>query len=73
MVIKPGTRLISDTYNKLIISFYLFSPQPYREVFEYVIENFRTYKPLLSSIKQEYEGMLSKQSDTIKSLKPLKV
>jgi len=46
--------------------------QPYREVFEYVIENFRTYKPLLSSIKQEYEGMLSKQNDTIKSLEPLK-
>ena len=53
--------------------FLILSFQPYREVFEYVIENFKTYKPLLSSIKQEYEGMLSKQNDAIKSLEPLKV
>jgi len=42
-------------------------------VFDYVIENFRTYKPLLSAIKQEYEALLSYQKDTIKRLEPLKV
>jgi len=46
--------------------------QPYREVFDYVIENFRTYKPLLSAIKLEYETMMGDQKETIKKLEPLK-
>ena len=29
--------------------------QAHREVFEYLIEEFKTYKPLLSAIKNEYE------------------
>ncbi|OBS58336.1 hypothetical protein A6R68_10570 [Neotoma lepida] len=34
--------------------------QPYREIFEFFIEDFKTYKPLLSSIKNAYEVMLGK-------------
>lgn len=36
------------------------SCQPYREIFEFFIEDFKTYKPLLSSIKNAYEVMLGK-------------
>ncbi|GAB0195741.1 translin-associated factor X-interacting protein 1 [Grus japonensis] len=32
--------------------------QPYREIFEFFIDNFKTYKPLLSAIKNEYEVTL---------------
>ncbi|XP_038076269.1 translin-associated factor X-interacting protein 1-like [Patiria miniata] len=46
--------------------------QAYREVFEYLIEDFKTYKPLLSSIKTEYEMMLSNQREQIRELEPLK-
>ncbi|KAJ1081829.1 hypothetical protein NDU88_002002 [Pleurodeles waltl] len=46
--------------------------QPYREVFEYFIEDFKTYKPLLSSIKNEYEVTLAHQREQIRSLEPLK-
>ncbi|XP_069511370.1 translin-associated factor X-interacting protein 1 isoform X2 [Ambystoma mexicanum] len=46
--------------------------QPYREVFEYFIEDFKTYKPLLSSIKNEYEITLARQREQIRSLEPLK-
>ncbi|XP_022094561.1 translin-associated factor X-interacting protein 1-like [Acanthaster planci] len=46
--------------------------QAYREVFEYLIEDFKTYKPLLSSIKTEYEMMLSHQREQIRELEPLK-
>lgn len=45
----------------------------YREVFEYLIEEFRTYKPLLASIKNEYELMLSYQRERIRELEPLRV
>lgn len=38
----------------------LFLCQPYREIFEFFIEDFKTYKPLLSSIKNAYEVMLGK-------------
>ncbi|XP_040536811.1 translin-associated factor X-interacting protein 1 isoform X3 [Gallus gallus] len=34
--------------------------QPYREIFEFFIDNFKTYKPLLSAIKNEYEATLEK-------------
>lgn len=43
------------------LNFYLyFLWQPYREIFEFFIEDFKTYKPLLSSIKNAYEVMLGK-------------
>lgn len=46
--------------------------QAFREVFEYLIEDFKTYKPLLSAIKNEYEIMLSHQREQIRELEPLK-
>ncbi|XP_050629208.1 translin-associated factor X-interacting protein 1 isoform X2 [Macaca thibetana thibetana] len=45
---------------------------PYREIFEFFIEDFKTYKPLLSSIKNAYEGMLAHQREKIRALEPLK-
>lgn len=47
--------------------------QAYREVFEYLIEDFKTYRPLLASIKNEYELMITHQKDEIKRLEPLRV
>lgn len=46
--------------------------QAHREVFEYLIEDFKTYKPLLSAIKNEYEMMLAYQRQQIRHLEPLK-
>jgi len=46
--------------------------QAHREVFEYLIEDFKTYKPLLSAIKNEYEMMLAYQRQQIRQLEPLK-
>ncbi|XP_054054522.1 translin-associated factor X-interacting protein 1 isoform X2 [Rissa tridactyla] len=46
--------------------------QPYREIFEFFIDNFKTYKPLLSAIKNEYEVTLAHQKKTIRALEPLK-
>ncbi|XP_066860452.1 translin-associated factor X-interacting protein 1 isoform X5 [Anser cygnoides] len=46
--------------------------QPYREIFEFFIDNFKTYKPLLSAIKNEYEATLAHQKETIHALEPLK-
>ncbi|XP_054435022.1 translin-associated factor X-interacting protein 1 [Pteronotus mesoamericanus] len=46
--------------------------QPYREIFEFFIEDFRSYKPLLSSIKNAYETMLAHQREKIQALEPLK-
>ncbi|XP_019638236.1 PREDICTED: translin-associated factor X-interacting protein 1-like [Branchiostoma belcheri] len=46
--------------------------QAHREVFEYLIEDFKTYKPLLSSIKNEYETMLAHLRQQIRDLEPLK-
>ncbi|NXW04811.1 TXIP1 protein, partial [Fregetta grallaria] len=46
--------------------------QPYREIFECIIDNFKTYKPLLSAIKNEYEVTLAHQKKTIRTLEPLK-
>uniref|UniRef100_H3B8E0 Translin associated factor X interacting protein 1 n=1 Tax=Latimeria chalumnae TaxID=7897 RepID=H3B8E0_LATCH len=46
--------------------------QAYREVFEYFIEDFRTYKPLLSAIKNEYDITLAHLREQIRSLEPLK-
>jgi len=38
-----------------------------------LIEDFKTYKPLLSAIKHEYEMMLVHQREKIRELEPLKV
>lgn len=46
--------------------------QAYREAFEYLLEEFKTYKPILSMIKNEYEMMLSLQREKIRELEPLK-
>ncbi|XP_055504456.1 translin-associated factor X-interacting protein 1 isoform X1 [Leucoraja erinacea] len=45
--------------------------QAYREVFEYFIEDLKTYKPLLSAIKNEYEVVLAQQRNRIRELEPL--
>ena len=47
--------------------------QAHREVFEYLIENFKTYKPLLSAVKNEYELYLEYQEEVIKELEPMRV
>ena len=47
--------------------------QAFREVFEYLIEDFKAYKPIFSAIKNEYEVMLSHQREKIRELEPLKV
>ncbi|XP_043841278.1 translin-associated factor X-interacting protein 1 [Dromiciops gliroides] len=46
--------------------------QPYREIFEFFIEDFKTYRPLLSSIKNAYEVTLAHFREKIRSLEPLK-
>ncbi|CAF3399761.1 unnamed protein product [Rotaria sp. Silwood1] len=46
--------------------------QVFREVFSTIIDDFKTYKPLLSAIKNEYEIMLSHLNDKIKELEPLR-
>ncbi|TSS72703.1 Translin-associated factor X-interacting protein 1 [Bagarius yarrelli] len=46
--------------------------QAYREVFDYFIENFTTYKPLLSAIKNEYEITLVYLLQQIQDLEPLR-
>ncbi|NXQ96724.1 TXIP1 protein, partial [Sagittarius serpentarius] len=46
--------------------------QPYREIFEFFIDSFKTYKPLLAAIKNEYEVTLAHQKKTIRALEPLK-
>lgn len=47
--------------------------QAHREVFGYLIEDFKTYKPLLSAIKNEYELVLESQQELIKELEPMEV
>ncbi|MBN3317873.1 TXIP1 protein, partial [Atractosteus spatula] len=46
--------------------------QAYREVFQYFIEDLKTYKPLLSAIKNEYEIALAHLREQIRTLEPLK-
>ncbi|CAF1133761.1 unnamed protein product [Rotaria sordida] len=46
--------------------------QVFREVFSTIIDDFKTYKPLLSAIKNEYEIMLTHLSDKVKELEPLR-
>ncbi|XP_035654517.1 translin-associated factor X-interacting protein 1 [Oncorhynchus keta] len=46
--------------------------QAYREVFGCFIEDFKTYKPLLCAIKNEYEITLAYLRDQIRELEPLR-
>ena len=47
--------------------------QAFREVFEYLIDDFKTYRPLLSAIKSEYENLIEFQKEKIRELEPLQV
>ncbi|CAF3214446.1 unnamed protein product [Rotaria socialis] len=46
--------------------------QVFREVFSTIIDDFKTYKPLLSAIKNEYEIMLTHLNDKVIDLEPLR-
>ncbi|XP_029290079.1 translin-associated factor X-interacting protein 1 [Cottoperca gobio] len=46
--------------------------QVYRDAFGCFIKEFRTYQPLLSAIKKEYENTLAYQQDHIRELEPLR-
>eukprot|EP00753_Platysulcus_tardus_P003422 PLAT12454.13.p1 GENE.PLAT12454.13~~PLAT12454.13.p1 ORF type:complete len:1222 (-),score=621.41 PLAT12454.13:105-3770(-) len=46
--------------------------QVFREVFQAFMEEFRTYKPLLSQIKNEYEQLVEKYSLRLQAIPPLK-
>lgn len=46
--------------------------QVFREVFEYLINDFKTYQGLLAAIKQEYELVLRDQEEKLKEVDPLK-
>ena len=42
-------------------------------MFEYLINDFKTYQNLLAAIKQEYELVLRDQEEKLKELDPLRV
>lgn len=42
-------------------------------MFEYLINDFKTYQHLLAAIKQEYELVLRDQIEKLKELDPLRV
>ncbi|XP_063721278.1 translin-associated factor X-interacting protein 1-like isoform X2 [Symsagittifera roscoffensis] len=46
--------------------------QVFREVFEYLISDFKTYRPILSMVKNEYELVISDLHQKIRELEPLK-
>ncbi|KAJ3195745.1 Translin-associated factor X-interacting protein 1 [Irineochytrium annulatum] len=46
--------------------------QVFREAFDFFIREFKTYKPILTEIKNEYETTIKLQRDHIDSLEPLK-
>ncbi|TRY86672.1 hypothetical protein DNTS_005017 [Danionella cerebrum] len=48
------------------------SSKIYQEVFSYLIEEFKTYKPILFAIKNEYDVTLAHLRDQIHDLLPLK-
>ena len=64
---------IDDILHWIVMKCYIYFLKAYRQVFEHLIEDFKTYKPLLSSIKNEYEMMLSAQREEIRRLEPLRV
>ncbi|KAI8809088.1 hypothetical protein BJ742DRAFT_868739 [Cladochytrium replicatum] len=45
--------------------------QVFRTVFDMIIEEFKTYSPILSEVKQEYETLISSQQSEIVKLLPL--
>ena len=47
--------------------------QAHREVFEYLIEGFKMYKPILSAIKNEYELYLHYLEEIVRELRPIRV
>ncbi|XP_062245473.1 translin-associated factor X-interacting protein 1 isoform X1 [Platichthys flesus] len=46
--------------------------QVYRHIFGCFIKEFKTYQPILSAIKREYENTLAYQQDQIRELEPLR-
>uniref|UniRef100_A0A672TL26 Translin-associated factor X-interacting protein 1 N-terminal domain-containing protein n=1 Tax=Strigops habroptila TaxID=2489341 RepID=A0A672TL26_STRHB len=69
------TKQLSLNFEKWATECFLklvFFSQPYREVFEFFIGSFKTYKPLLSAIRNEYEVTLDYQKKRIHELEPLK-
>ncbi|XP_057204087.1 translin-associated factor X-interacting protein 1 isoform X2 [Triplophysa rosa] len=46
--------------------------QVYQEVFGYLIDEFKTYKPIFSAIKKEYDITLASQREQIRDLLPLR-
>ncbi|UJR36354.1 hypothetical protein I4U23_029080 [Adineta vaga] len=46
--------------------------QVFREVFSAVIDDFKTYRPLLSMIKNEYEMMIAHLNNKVNELEPLR-
>ena len=46
--------------------------QVFREAFQYVIDDFKTYKPILSAIKNEYDMLLDKYAKRLHYIPPLK-
>ncbi|KAF0041527.1 hypothetical protein F2P81_007425 [Scophthalmus maximus] len=46
--------------------------QVYRDIFGCLIKEFKTYQPVLSAIKKEYENTLAYQQDLIRELEPLR-
>nr|XP_019960461.1 PREDICTED: translin-associated factor X-interacting protein 1 isoform X3 [Paralichthys olivaceus] len=46
--------------------------QVYRHIFGCFIKEFKTYQPILSAIKKEYENTLAFQQDQIRELEPLR-
>eukprot|EP00800_Vazella_pourtalesii_P012308 TRINITY_DN290_c0_g4_i4.p1 TRINITY_DN290_c0_g4~~TRINITY_DN290_c0_g4_i4.p1 ORF type:complete len:563 (+),score=155.98 TRINITY_DN290_c0_g4_i4:178-1866(+) len=47
--------------------------QAYREVFEHLIGEFNSFKPILSSVKQEYDSYISHLEEQAEQLDPLKL
>ena len=47
--------------------------QAHREAFEYLINEFKTYKPIMSTIKNEYELYIEQLQATLIRMKPLEV
>eukprot|EP00741_Cyanophora_paradoxa_P002711 tig00000622_g2631.t1 len=45
--------------------------QVYSEAFECFIENFRTYKPVLATIKREYDGLLANYQQQLRLMLPV--
>jgi hypothetical protein len=47
--------------------------QVHREVFKRIISNFHAYRPLLSAVMNEYDGMISTLQDQLTELRPLQI